>query len=90
VRQLAAAFAQASLLAVHRSAGLGPAQREQARTRKAAASCRTPKCSPRQRNELTIANWQLAIEKVVPQLLPLSIINRQSDIVNSKSLPLHL
>jgi len=37
VRQLAAAFAQASLLAV-----LGPGRREQARRTKAAASCRTP------------------------------------------------
>ena len=42
VRQLAAAFAQASLLAVHCSAVLGPVRREQARRRKAAASCRTP------------------------------------------------
>jgi hypothetical protein len=41
VRQLAAAFVQASLLAVQWSAVLG--KRKQARGRKAAASCRTPK-----------------------------------------------
>jgi len=42
VRQLAAAFAQASLLAENLNAVLGRVTREQARGRKAAASCRTP------------------------------------------------
>ncbi|MGA9056746.1 MAG: hypothetical protein WB763_09585, partial [Terriglobia bacterium] len=42
VRQLAAALAQASLLAVHRIVVFGAVKREQARRRKAAASCRTP------------------------------------------------
>ena len=42
VRQLAAAFAQANLLAVQWSAVLGQVGCEQARRTKAAASCRTP------------------------------------------------
>jgi hypothetical protein len=45
VRQLAAAFLQDSLLAVHQIVALGLLKREQARRRKVAASCRTPKPS---------------------------------------------